>query len=88
MLKLLQNFEDLFNGTLNTWKIYPVDLELKEYVKPICSRPYPVPKVHDKIFKNEVESLVLIGVLELANDPERGYPSFTQSKPKSNIVHL
>jgi hypothetical protein len=28
LLKLLQKFEDLFDGTLGTWKIDPVDLEL------------------------------------------------------------
>ena len=31
-LKLLQNFEDLFDGTLCNWEKYPVDLELKEDV--------------------------------------------------------
>ena len=34
----------------------------------IFSRPYPVPKVHKEMFKNKVESLVLLGVLERAND--------------------
>ena len=47
LLKLLQNFKELFDGTLGTWKIDPVDSELKEDADPICSRPYPVPKVHE-----------------------------------------
>ena len=29
-LKLSQNFEELFDGTLGTWGKYPVDLELKQ----------------------------------------------------------
>ena len=29
LLKLLQRFKELFDGTLGTWKIYPVDFELK-----------------------------------------------------------
>ena len=37
LLELLQKFEELFDGTLGTWKTDPVDLELKEDVKPICS---------------------------------------------------
>ena len=45
LLKLLQKFEDFLDGTLGTCKKYPVKFELKYYVKPICSRPYPVPKV-------------------------------------------
>ena len=43
-LKLLQKIEYLFNGTLGTWKIDPVEFELKEYDNPICLQPYPVPK--------------------------------------------
>ena len=58
----------MFDETLGTWKKYPVDFELKEYAKPVCLRPYPVPKVHEEMFKNEVEHLVLLGLLEVEND--------------------
>ena len=51
-LKLLPKFEELFNGTLVNWEKYPVDFKLKEGVKTICSRPYPVHKVHEEMFKN------------------------------------
>ena len=47
LLKLLQNFEELFDGTLSTWKIDPLYFELKQDVKPICLQPYPVTKVHE-----------------------------------------
>ena len=36
--------------------------ELKEDTDPIFLRPYPVPKVHKEMFKNEVEHLVLVGI--------------------------
>ena len=48
-LKYYKNSK-IFNGTLGTWKIDPVDFELKEDVKPICSRPYPVLKVKQRSF--------------------------------------
>ena len=35
LIKSLQIFEELFNGSLGTWKIDPEDFELKEYAKPI-----------------------------------------------------
>ena len=38
-LKLLQRFEQLFNGTLVTWKIDPVYFELREDADPVFSRP-------------------------------------------------
>ena len=51
LLKLLQKSEDLFDGTLGTWKTDPVEFELQEDVKPIFSRPYPIPKLHEEMFK-------------------------------------
>ena len=38
------------------------------------------------MFKKEVERLVLLGFLQVANDSEWGSPSFAQPKPKSNQV--
>ena len=36
LLKLIQNFIEVLDGTLGIWKIDPVDFKLKDYVKPIC----------------------------------------------------
>ena len=46
-LQLLQKTEEFFDGTRGTWKTDPVYFELKEDAKPICSRLYPVTKVHE-----------------------------------------
>ena len=56
----------------NTWhlKKEPLDIKLNEDTKPIWSRPYPVPKVHEEMFKKEVEFLVLLGVFEAPNYSE------------------
>ena len=40
------------------------------------------------MFKQEVEHLVVLGVLELVNDSEWVAPSFVKPKPKSNQVHF
>ena len=88
LFKLLHKFKELFNGTLGTWKIYPIYFKLKEYTKPICLLPHPVPKVHEEIFKEEVYRLFILGVLEVATDSEWGSPSFAHYKPKSNQVCL
>ena len=66
LLKLLQFFEELFDGTLGTWKTDKVDFKLKEDAKPICLWPRPLPKSHEEMFKREVERLFLLGVLEVA----------------------
>ena len=49
---------------------------------PTCSLPYPVPKVQKEMFKQEVEHLVVLGVLEVANDSEWVAPYFAKPKPK------
>ena len=58
LLILFRKFEDLFNGTLGTWTTTLLDLELNYDVKPVCSRPYPVPRVHELIFRKKSERLV------------------------------
>ena len=78
----------MFNGTFGTWKTDPVDFELKKGVKLICSKPYPVPKIHEEMFKKEVESLVLLGEIEISNNSEWGVLSFALPKPKSNRVRF
>ena len=78
----------MFDGTHGTYKTDTVDFILKEDVKTIFSRPYPVPKFHGEIFKKEVENLVLLGVLEVANYSEGRAPSSAKRKPKSNQVHF
>ena len=51
-------------------------------MKPVCSRPYPVTRVHEVMFKKEVKIIVILGVLEEANDSEWGAPHFAQPKAK------
>ena len=84
----LETFESLFDGTLSTWKSPPVNLDLKDDVTPICLCPYPVPRVHEVMFRKEVEILVKLGVIEEVNDSEWGAPSFDQPKPKTNLVRF
>ena len=43
-----QNTDDCFDGTLGTWKIDQLQFELKADANPICSIPYPVPKIHEE----------------------------------------
>ena len=88
LLKLLHKFVELFDGTLGTWKTDPLGLKLKYDSNTICSQPYPVPKVHKKISKREVESLGLLQFLEVVNDSEWGVPSSIKHKPEINRVNF
>ena len=84
LLNLLRKFEDLFDGTLGICNTTTIDLELMDDAKPLYSQPYPVPRLHKAMFRKEVERLVILGVLEEANDSELGASSFAQ--PKAKII--
>jgi len=80
LLKLLTEFEDLFDGTLGDWDTEPVSLELKEGARPYHGRPYPTSKVHQPTQKKEVERLCQLGVLKWEAESEWALPSFIVPK--------
>ena len=84
LLKLLQNFEELFDGTLGDWKTEPVHLELKPDAKPYHGKAFPVPFIHKETLRKEVERLVDIGVL--ARQPDSPWASPTFIIPKKNLT--
>ena len=72
LYKLLKRYEFLFDGTLGTWHSKPVSIELKEGATPYYARPFPAPRAHEKVFREEIERLVKIGVLRRCNNSEWG----------------
>jgi hypothetical protein len=89
LLKLLQKFEELFDGSLGTWKTDPINLESKDpNVKPVHAKPYPVPYSQEKQLKDEINRLCSYGVLRKINNPEWGCPMFTFAKPDGSLQSL
>ena len=41
-----------------------MDLELKDDGNPVCLRPYPVPRVHEAMFRKEAKRILKLGVLK------------------------
>ena len=50
---LLHKYEHLFDGTLGTLNNKPYNIKLKEGAKPYHSRPFPIPKIHERTVKVE-----------------------------------
>jgi len=89
LLKLLQKYEDLFDGSLGTWKTAPIQLELKDpNVKPYHAKPYPVPHSQERKLKDEIKRLCDYGVLRKTNRSEWACPMFTISKPDGSLRSL
>ena len=89
LLKLLQKFEDLFDGTLGSWNSDPIDLELQDpNCKPYHARPYPVPHSQEQKLRDEVSRLEKYGVLRKINRSEWASPMFTIPKPDGSLRSL
>jgi hypothetical protein len=89
LLHLLQKYQDLFDGSLGTWKTDPNQLELKDpNVKPYHAKPYPVPHSQEKRLKDEIRRLCKYEVLRKINHSEWACPMFTISKPDGSLWSL
>ena len=79
---VLTKYELLFDGTLGTWKKKPVDIELQPLTKQHHPKSYPVPHVHESVFKKKKNWLYQLRLLKNVNCSEWGAPAFI--KPKNN----
>ena len=87
--ELLQEFEELFDGTLSDWECDFVSLELKEELKegarPYHGQAFPIPKTHLKTTRKEIQRLCNLGPLKWQPDSEGASPTFIIPK-KDNTV--
>jgi hypothetical protein len=76
LLQLLQEFEELCDGTLGDWDCNLVSLQLKEGAQPYHGRLFPIPKKHVETLKKEIQRLCDLGVLKWQADSEWASPTF------------
>ena len=76
LLQLLQEYEELFDGTLGDWDCNLVSLQLKEGAQPYHGRPFPIPKKHMETFIKEIHRLCNLGVLKWQADSKWALPTF------------
>ncbi len=87
LLKLLEEFEELFDGTLGDWDCNPVSLQLKEKAQPYHDRPFPILKKHVETLKKEIQRLCDLGILEWQADSKWALPTFIIPK-KDNTIRV
>ena len=58
LLRLLEDFEEFFNGNLCDWVTEPINLELNSDSNIFNSRYYPVPRINKKTFLKELKRLL------------------------------
>ena len=54
---LLKKYECLFDGNLGTWYVKPYDIKLKPDAEPYHGKHFPVPRIHELTFKQELDQI-------------------------------
>ena len=83
--RLLDEYSDLFDGTLGKWNGSLVELKLKPDAEPYHAKAFPVPRVHLDTLKQEVERLCKIGVLKRVNRSRWAAPTFLIPKKDGTV---
>lgn len=76
LAKVLSRFDKLFSGKLGCYPYHKVHLDLKPDAKPYTCRPYPVPRHHQRVFKDELDRLCKEGVLSRCGASAWLFPNF------------
>ena len=84
-LNLLRQYEDLFDGTLHDFHPEPVYLNLKKDTVPKHHKPFPVLKIYEAMFRNDLNRLCKIGVLKKCSDSMWASPTLIIPKKNSTV---
>ena len=81
----LEKYKEIFNGKLGKWKDTYYDIELQPGVSPYHARAFPIPRVHERALRVEVERLIKEGVLKEINRSEWAAPTFIIPKKDGTV---
>ena len=85
LFQLLSKFPKLFDGELKTFNGPPIHLELIDNPTPVRSWAYPIPRSQLQVFKQELDRLVRIGVVERAKHSEWIAGTFITAKKDGRV---
>ena len=85
LAKLLKKHEELFSGKLGMYPHTKCIIELLPGSQAVHVRHYPVPRIHQDTFKQELEHLVKLGVLSYQGSSEWASPSFIIPKNDNQV---
>ena len=81
----MRKYESLSDGNLLTCYGKPYGIKLKPDAEPYHGKLFPVPRIHELTFKQEVDQLKAIHVINKFNRSQWGAPTFIIPKKYSTI---
>ena len=81
----MNNYECLFHGNLGIWYVKPYDIKLKPDAEPYHGKPFPVQRINELTFKQELDRLEYLKVIKKVNRSHWGAPTFLIPKEDSTV---
>ena len=81
---VLSAYLDMYKGTIRTLNIPPVHFKLKPGTKPFHTQPFPIPKVHENLTKEECGWFKKDTLWHHTSDSEWAAPIFIIPKKTGN----
>ena len=78
----------MFDDNLGTWHGKPYDIKLKPNAEPYYGKPFPVPRIHEITFKQEINRLEALKVIKKFYRSQWGAPTFLIPKKVEVIKSL
>ena len=78
----------MFSGNLGTWYGNPYGVKLKPDAEPYHGKPFPVPRIHELTFKQELDQLDALKVINKVNHFQWGAPKFLIPKKNRTVCFI
>jgi Retroviral aspartyl protease./Reverse transcriptase (RNA-dependent DNA polymerase). len=85
LLNILKMHTTLFNGKLGKYPHRRIHLDVRKDVHPFHAKPYTVPHIHQQVFKDELQRLCEIKVLERCGGTEWAAGTFIIPKKDGRV---
>ena len=72
----MKKYECLFDGNIGTWNYKPYDIKLKLDAEPYHGKPFPVPRMHELTFKQELDQIEYLNIIKKVNCSQWDAPTF------------
>ena len=85
LIRILEDLNKCFDGTLGDWDTYPADLKPKPDSKLFNCKYYPVSSINKEMFCKELKLLVKMGVLTPVKHSQYDTTVFIIPKKEGNV---